>query len=82
MAVYEDVNVEPSRAAKASTLATFTEAQRHYRAGNFTEGMMLFERVLAASPYDAAARLLCERCHTLITSPPGTWNGVCLRSAK
>ena len=82
MAIYEVLDVDPSRAAKASTLATFTEAQRHYRAGNFTEGMMLFERVLAASPDDGAARLLCERCRTLITAPPGTWNGVYALSAK
>lgn len=82
MAIYEVLDVDPSRAAKASTLSIFTEAQRHYCAGNFTEGLTLFERVLATSPDDGAARLLRERCCTLIASPPGTWNGVYALSTK
>jgi len=82
MAIYEVLDVDPSRDIKASTLEFFTDAQRQYRAGAFKEALAMFERVLAIDPNDGAARLLRERCHTLMTYPPEAWNGVYAMSAK
>jgi adenylate cyclase len=82
MAIYEVLDADPHKANKAATLSTFTEAQRSYRAGDFNSALQAFERVLAMDPDDGAARLLRERCHTLLTYPPENWSGVYVLSSK
>ncbi len=75
MAIYEILDCDPRKAQKSSTLAVFTEAQRHYRAGDFDIAAAAFQRVLAVDPEDGAAALLLERCAQLTTSPPREWSG-------
>jgi class 3 adenylate cyclase len=72
-----DLDEGPVMEKKARLGATFSDALRDYKAGEFAEALDLFSRCAAGCPEDTVASAYIKRCATLIRIPPGDdWAGV------
>lgn len=70
--VFEPILPEEYESRK-QTLAVFNLGLTAYYDGHFGAAVELFEKI---ADQDATARIYLERCRSLVTQPPATWNGV------
>jgi adenylate cyclase len=59
-----------------SGLDVFKDALQQYRAGDFTEAEVLFNKVFEYLPEDGPSKTFIKRCAQHIASPPSQWDGI------
>ncbi len=64
------------------TVNYFNEGVRHYRQGNWPEGITKFEQALKANPEDKLSNIYIDRCKHLQENTPEEWNGVWVMTSK
>lgn len=64
------------------TVNYFNEGVRHYRQGNWPEGITKFEQALKANPEDKLSNIYIDRCKYLQENTPEEWNGVWVMTSK
>ena len=64
------------------TVNYFNEAVRHYRQGNWDQGITKFNEALLANPADKLSHTYIERCEHLKANEPEEWNGVWVMTSK
>lgn len=68
----------PINEKKQKNVQLFSDAVRHFRDGNFSIALKLFQQVSLENPDDAGAVLFAERCMRLASRKfvPGVWTGI------
>jgi adenylate cyclase len=65
-----------------TALATYEEAIRDYRAGNFFAAKKKFDDVRPALPGNDLPGLYSDRCRHLLEAPPQDWTGIWVMKTK
>jgi adenylate cyclase len=70
IAIYELLDVAEDGTAPPDWVARYACGLATYRARDFADAMDFFQQVLDARPSDQPARIMLERCHRFLESPP------------
>jgi adenylate cyclase len=83
LAIYELLGIAERGAEPPNWVALYESGLAAYRARNFADAGIFFERVLAARASDQPGRIMLQRCYQFLKSPPGKdWEATSVMKAK
>jgi adenylate cyclase len=83
IAIYELLDVAESGAALPAWVALYDGGLAAYRSRDFATAIGFFQQVLDARASDQPARMMLDRCHEYLKSPPGEdWEATNAMKAK
>ncbi|MGD0105574.1 MAG: adenylate/guanylate cyclase domain-containing protein [Rhodopila sp.] len=68
--------LRPANHADPAWLDTYARGFEAYTAGHWSDAAGHLRQAIVLNPKDKAARLILERCRTLLATPPAGWDGV------